>query len=258
MVRVYAHLDAADEGFTLPVDIVDPIDAKFSQVKKCFLDYLASKGAAAPKYEDVCFYNDVKLPIADSSTVATFLDEHNDFFLRSLPDRDSALGANIRSKKDLSYYYAHEKRKLVSKPPPDAPREATVRGPPIPLRPQGQNMRQSPFGTDVLKYKTITAYSWEDTNKTIVKVSISFDGVGALGQDAVKCNFGVRQFEVLIHGATEQWRFACSKTHAEMDPAECSFAVRKDRVTLKLRKAKDEEVWFDLFKKRAIGDDDPP
>ena len=28
------------------------------------------------------------------------------------------------------------------------------------------------------------------------KVSISFDGVGALGQDAVKCNFGVRQFEV--------------------------------------------------------------
>ena len=48
--------------------------------------------------------------------------------------------------------------------------------------------------------------------------------------------------KVLIHGATEQWRFACSKTHAEMDPAECSFAVRKDRVTLKLRKAKDEEV----------------
>ena len=45
-----------------------------------------------------------------------------------------------------------------------------MRGPPIPLKPQGQNMRQSPFGTDVLKYKTITAYSWEDTNKTIVKV----------------------------------------------------------------------------------------
>ncbi len=32
-------------------------------------------------------------------------------------------------------------------------------------------MRQSPFGTDVLKYESLTAYSWEDANGTTVKVA---------------------------------------------------------------------------------------
>jgi hypothetical protein len=251
MVRVYAHYETC----TLPVEVEDPLGANFAQVKKRFLEHVAVS-TFAPKYEEVCFYNEEQRPIADSSLVATFLDGNNDFFLQSLPTRDSALGQNIRAKKDLSYYYAHD-RPLVSKEP-NAQTKATVRGPVVPDAPAGRNMRQSPFGTDVLKYESLTAYSWEDANGTTVKVSVPFEGVGALGANAVKVNFGERQFEVLIHGAEKKWRFACSKTHAEMDPAQCSYAVRSSRITLKIRKAKDDEVWFDLFKKKAIGDNDPP
>ena len=53
-------------------------------------------------------------------------------------------------------------------------------------------------------------------------------------------------------------RFACYKTHGEIKPEECKHVVRANRVNLVLRKAKDKEHWFDLFKKRAIGDDDDP
>ena len=80
--------------------------------------------------------------------------------------------------------------------------EATVRGPVVPDAPAGRNMRQSPFGTDVMKYESLTAYSWEDANGTTVKVSVPFEGVGALGANAVKVNFGERQFEVLV---TRAW-----------------------------------------------------
>ena len=41
----------------------------------------------------------------------------------------------------------------------------------VPDAPAGRNMRQSPFGTDVLKYESLTAYSWEDANGTTVKVT---------------------------------------------------------------------------------------
>merc|ERR1719253_858496 len=257
MVRVYAHLEGPQ---TVAIEVDDPASALWGQVKRRALEACD----LGEKYQQVCFYNEDQCPIADRSAVLTYLESssHGDFWLRPLPDSaENALGDSHKKKKDLSYYYAHDRNKqLVSQVA--GPARAAA---PVPVRakatPSGPvtNTRHSPFGTDVSKYESISGYSWEDANGTTVKVSISLDMVPRLTKDMVSVNFGQRQFEVLVDGE-RKWRFACSKTHAEMQPDACTFSVSEGskRVTLRIRKAKDDEVWFDLFKKRAVGDDDAP
>jgi len=85
------------------------------------------------------------------------------------------------------------------------------------------------------------------------------DGVGKLPPSAVRSNFGERSFELLVDGYDgKNYRFACYKTHGEMKPDECKHVVRANRVNLVLRKAKEKDIWFDLFKKKAVGDTDDP
>jgi len=121
------------------------------------------------------------------------------------------------------------------------------------------NSRQSPFGTNIEKYETLTKYSFEDADDRRVKVFIPLDNVGKLEPENVTAQFGLRAFELLVHGLNgKNYRLGCSKTHAEIDETRCSYAVRANRVTLTLRKKKDGDVWFDLFKKKAIGDKDDP
>lgn len=92
-----------------------------------------------------------------------------------------------------------------------------------------------------------------------MKVLIPLDGVGKLEPSQVRSNFGERTFELLIDGYQgKKLRFACSKTHSEVKPEECKHVVRANRINLVLKKAKEKDIWFDLFKKRAIGDDEEP
>jgi len=237
-------------------------------VKQALLRFHAEQhGGAEPiDYADCCFWNQDCFPIPDRTPLAVHLWEHNDFFLRPLPlgaGGASALKESQKARGDLSYYYAHSRtqRSLISKPqalsaaPAPAPRREPIRAPPA----QGPfNYKQSPFGTDITGYETIMAYTWEDHDDT-VKVLLLLDGIGKLPPSAIRSQFGPRAFELLIDGYNgKKLRFATHKTHGEMLPEECKHVVRANRVNLVLRKAKDKDIWFDLFKKRAIGDDDDP
>jgi hypothetical protein len=227
-------------------------------------------GAASFKYEECCFWNQDFCPIPDRSAIALFAYEHNDFFLRPLPAgaATSALGASQEKRGELSYYYAHNRgsnQSLVARTAP-APTPAAPKREPLKLAPTGDrtgvyNSKQSPFGTDISLYETITTYTWEDGGHDgdTVKVLVPLDGVGKLPPGNIRAQFGVRHFELLVDGYNgKNLRFACSKTHAEMKPEECKHVVRANRVNLLLRKAQEKDVWFDLFKKRAIGDNDDP
>ena len=68
-------------------------------------------------------------------------------------------------------------------------------------------------------------------------------------------HFGARAFEVLVHGYKgKNWRLGCAKTHAGIDPYGCKHDIRANRITLRLKKEPQGEIWFDLFKKKCIGD----
>mmetsp|Transcript_95545 Transcript_95545/g.279406 ORF Transcript_95545/g.279406 Transcript_95545/m.279406 type:complete len:276 (-) Transcript_95545:82-909(-) len=272
--KVYAHLNIDGRpSFTLPMEVQQPEEIKFGAMKQAFLQqYAATYPEDAPvAYEDCCFWNQDTFPVSDRSPLALHLWEHNDFFLRSLPTDSqaaSALAASQKQRGELSYYYAHDRqlgggRALVSKPPTTgATAPAAERRPVEAPRAQataGFNYKQSPFGTDIRGYESITSYTWEDHNDDTVKVLVPLDGVGKLPPEQIRSSFGVRSFELLVDDYNgKKLRFACYKTHGEMKPEECKHTVRANRINLVLRKAKEKDIWFDLFKKHAIGDDDDP
>jgi len=261
---------------TIPVDVPKPEDMQFGTIKQAFLKHCLAQypDQAVINYDECCFWNQEYCPIADRTPVAVHSWEHNDFFLRPLPDgaagAGSKLAASQKERGELSYYYAHDRgqQSLVSKPQAVVAQvPAYVPAPRAPIstaNPASQgghfNYKQSPFGTDITGYESIAKYSWEDQeSENQVKVMLPLDGVGKLPAGAVRSQFGLRCFEVLIDGYQgKNLRFATHKTHGEMKPEECKHAVRANRITLVLKKGKEKDVWFDLFKKRAIGDDDDP
>jgi len=271
--KVYAHLDVEGrQQVTAPVMVPRPAEMQFGTIKQAFLEYCAAQHPeeGAMDYDTCCFWNQDHCPIADRTPVAMHVWEHNDFFLRPLPERanaeSSALAASRKERGELSYYYAHDKRYgsgLVSKPQATAAiAPAPVAATPAPIQaPAGQkgfNFKQSPFGTEITGYETITTYNWEDHDNQ-VKVLLPLEGVGKLPPGAVRSQFGLRSFEVLIDGYNgKNLRFATHKTHGEMKAEECKHVVRANRVNLVLQKGKEKDIWFDLYKKRAIGDDDDP
>merc|ERR1711879_222391 len=108
------------------------------------------------------------------------------------------------------------------------------------------NTKQSPFGTDITGFETITSYTWEDHDDNTVKVLVPLEGVGMLEAHQVQARFDVRAFELLVSGYKgKNLRFACYKTHGEMKPEECRHKVMANRVNLVIRKAKEKDIWFD-------------
>jgi len=248
-----------------------PEEMQFGTLKQALLREFTERYPSEGQldYDGCCFWNQDYCPIPDRSAIAVYAWEHNDFFLRELPgsgdgDASGALKASREKRGELSYYYAHDRdrRSLISKP------QATTTGYPAAERQPiqapavqagGHNSKQSPFGTDITKYESIDSYTWEDKDGDTVKVLVNIDGVGRLEPGQVRAHFGPRAFELLVEGiGGKNKRFACYKTHGDMKPEECKHVVRANRVNLILKKAKESDHWFDLFKKRAIGDDDDP
>ena len=261
--KVYAHLDIGGQpNFVLPIHVGRPEETQFGTLKQTFLQEFERRFSPQLGYDNLCFWNQDLCPIPDRSAVAAFAWEHNDFFLRPLPQSAEcgALKASREKRGELSYYYAHNQDRGTFISKPQATMTVTK---PEPIRTSVENKikfnpKQSPFGTDITKYETLDSYTWEDSDET-VKVLVPMDGVGKLNPEQVRSQFGDRSFELLVEGLQgRNLRFACYKTHGEMKPEECKHVVRANRVNLVLRKAKDKDHWFDLFKKRAIGDDDDP
>lgn len=272
--KIYAHIEVEERPcFALPIQVGRPEETQFGTIKDALLKEYSERfpDEGGIDYESHCFWNQDFCPIPDGSSVALFSSEHNDFFLRPLPHGEGASGAlrDSREKRgELSYYYAHDRQRqsLISKPQVQAaaavasavPERVPVKAPPLSTAAH-YNTKQSPFGTDIAGYESVTTYTWEDNDGDFVKVLVPLEGVGKLLPERVRSNFGTRSFELLVEGlGGKNLRFACYKTHGEIKPEECKHVVRANRVNLVLRKAKDKEHWFDLFKKRAIGDDDDP
>mmetsp|Transcript_92743 Transcript_92743/g.262276 ORF Transcript_92743/g.262276 Transcript_92743/m.262276 type:complete len:265 (-) Transcript_92743:83-877(-) len=261
--KIYVHTEFDGRpDLTLPTEIPRPEEATFGTLKQSLLTEYAARypQEAALEYGKCCFWNQDGVPIPDRSPVAAFLWEHNDFVLRPLSEDQEALSALQASRKErgeLSYYYAHDRRSQAA---PVAPQPAPSPAPTAAVaQPKSFNPKQSPFGTDITSYETISSYTWEDHDGGTVKVLLPLDGVGKLPPEQVRSRFDVRAFELLIDGYNgRNLRFACYKTHGEMTPEECKHVVRANRINLVLRKAKEKDIWFDLFKKKAIGDNDDP
>ncbi|CAD7967685.1 unnamed protein product [Amoebophrya sp. A120] len=164
-------------------------------------------------------------------------DFHDDFFLKPATENSE----NSLSKgNELSYYYAHG-----TKADSSSSQNSTTARAPLELSQTASkgtsathNKRQSPFGTNIELYETITKYSFEDHNNTTVKVFVPLDNVGKLDASKVESRFGERSFELLVHGYQgKNWRLGCAKTHEFINVEKSRHAIRNNKVTLYLHKA---------------------
>ena len=136
------------------------------------------------------------------------------------------------------------------------------------------NRKQSPFGTDVSKYDTITKYSWYDDNNQWVRCHVSLPAVGkhyekSAGEKErnVRLQFGERSFELLIDEyemisgserrmVKKNFRLGTHLLHEKIRPEACKFKVKPDRIQISFRKKTDGDIWFDLIRQRCVGDKD--
>ena len=134
---------------------------------------------------------------------------------------------------------------------------------PAPVKPTSSSASTGEAGNQVVSlitddgsYKTLTKYSFHESGEKYVKVLLDFpDAKKLLTKDKVTCTFEVRSFEILIHDYKgENYKFAVPKLHCRIAPPDCSFSFKSNNVQITLRKKRDGDNWWSLFKQKAVGE----
>eukprot|EP00742_Colponemidia_sp_Colp-10_P003194 GILJ01003403.1.p1 GENE.GILJ01003403.1~~GILJ01003403.1.p1 ORF type:complete len:257 (+),score=38.12 GILJ01003403.1:60-773(+) len=237
-MKLFLHYEQ-QQPFTLKVELPDDNKTTFGDLKNQFVEtYRAKLGIKLPAQSLAMSLTRRGRTIQDRSLVAPRVTDGEDIFVKaqvSGTDADNALRANQSKRGDMSYYYAHR------------PGAAFVPAEPPKMVAKAETSRAETF-------HTLGSYSYEDADQ-FVSVSVSLDGVGSLPADQVTTSFASTSFELLIRNHNgKNYRFAVPRLHAAIVPSECSHRVRPNRVIVKLKKEKKEDHWFDLMKKKAIGE----
>jgi calcyclin binding protein len=128
--------------------------------------------------------------------------------------------------------------------------------PPVPLPPQQDRAQAEPS----LAYTGITAFAWDQDDygkepaHVYVYLTSGLDGIGE-AKECVHWDFGKRSFDLRIVGfGGKNYRLRKDNLDKEIDPALSKVVIKKDRVTLKMRKVKGTygyDHWLDLVTKRG-------
>uniref|UniRef100_A0A0G4HSK4 CS domain-containing protein n=1 Tax=Chromera velia CCMP2878 TaxID=1169474 RepID=A0A0G4HSK4_9ALVE len=264
-MRVYVHFDEQGETppFTLPVFVKDEA-LMVGTLKQSFLKEHGSRLGSSLKYEDFVLCLPGEIPLRDKAFVASSIEDYGDVFVRPLEkvcSNSSALQSNLKSRGELSYYYAHaSKHYIASTPTPSNANTLSVgsssRAPaPSPAPAPTAAGGPVPSASSGLRFTALKQYSWED-EKNKVKVLLPLEGVGSLDPSLVRCSFQKRSLELSVEDLKgKNYRFAVPLLQGEIDETKSSYSVKANRIVLFLRKANAEDHWFSLFKSKAIGED---
>jgi len=109
---------------------------------------------------------------------------------------------------------------------------------------------------DVLKFKTLTNYSFWVANKQIVKVRVPLDGCQNLNKEHLKASFTESSLEVKILNLNgNNYCFGVPRLDAKIVPEKSEAFIDKDgSIIIRLRKAKEDDHWSYLFKQKYVGE----
>eukprot|EP00307_Rebecca_sp_RCC1486_P010230 CAMPEP_0119406930 /NCGR_PEP_ID=MMETSP1335-20130426/1063_1 /TAXON_ID=259385 /ORGANISM="Chrysoculter rhomboideus, Strain RCC1486" /LENGTH=200 /DNA_ID=CAMNT_0007431023 /DNA_START=19 /DNA_END=618 /DNA_ORIENTATION=- len=89
----------------------------------------------------------------------------------------------------------------------------------------------------------ITSYAWDQTGK-FVKLYVSMDGVGQLPDDSIACEFESHAFGLTVRKPGEKDRVLHVRPlFDEIDPEKSTYAVKTDRILIKLAKKVPDTEW---------------
>ena len=109
----------------------------------------------------------------------------------------------------------------------------------------------------LLKYRTITKYSYFESGEKWVKVLLpDLAGLKDHDPDMVKIEFPTpRSFSVVVlHWRDQNWQFTVPRTQCRILPQACTFVHKSSGLQINLRKKNTSDNWWTLFKSKAVGE----
>ena len=105
------------------------------------------------------------------------------------------------------------------------------------------------------KFVTLTKYSYYESGKWSVKALIDLKGVQSHPKDKISVEFKKRSFTLKILDLKGQnYQFTVPKLQCYIEPEKCSWVAKSDTIQITLRKAKEDDNWWSLFKSKAVGE----
>lgn len=125
---------------------------------------------------------------------------------------------------------------------------------PVEVREPAKKEVQTQIISDA-KYVTMAKYSYYESGSKWVKVLLDFKGINAHPKDKVTVEFKPRSFTLQVMDFKAQnYQFQVPKLQCYIVPEECSFTIKSDSIQVTLRKAKDDDNWWSLFRTKAVGE----
>ena len=108
-----------------------------------------------------------------------------------------------------------------------------------------------------LKFVSLTKYSFYEYDNNWVRVEVPFEGIGKHDKSKISCEFDTNSFVLSIFDKNDKnYQFSVLRLQCHIQPSLCKYTVLADKIRISLRKVKDTDNWFALYKTKTIGGDD--
>jgi len=121
--------------------------------------------------------------------------------------------------------------------------------------------RAAPAAADSgMQYQPIDKFAWDQGEYNTPWLTIYVSGLDGVGEvkEGVTCDFGLRSFDLKIHGlGGKNYRMVKDRLDEEINPDKSKIIVKKNEVRVKLHKTKGEEsyssykTWMNLESKKT-------
>lgn len=105
------------------------------------------------------------------------------------------------------------------------------------------------------KFVSLAKYSYYESGSKWVKVLLDFKDIKSHPADKITIEFKPRSFTLrVLDFKGQNYQFQVPKLQCSIKPEECSHTIKSDSVQITLRKAKDDDNWWSLFRTKAVGE----
>lgn len=108
-----------------------------------------------------------------------------------------------------------------------------------------------------LQYTSLSKYSFYEYDSNWVRVEVPFEGIGKHDKGKISCKFDENSFVLSIHDYKgKNYQFSVLRLQCKINPGPCRYSVLNEKIRISLKKVKETDNWFSLFKTKTVGGDD--
>ena len=107
------------------------------------------------------------------------------------------------------------------------------------------------------KIRTVTKYTYYESGSSWVKVLLDFENIKDHPREDIEIEFKERSFVLKVKDYKgETYQFAVPKLQCKIKPYQSKLTFKTNNIVVNLKKFKDDDNWWSLFKSKAVGEVD--